>query len=288
MRPGSDALVERVAAIAAELTGVRVEDPAAPLDLSPLARTEFALALEKAFGVRLDDSRRLRTVAEAAATVSGRGGERGLEPSLDPATGQFQGVARAIVGSVLRRYFRLVVRGAERVPRSGPVVLAANHDSMWDSPVLAVASPRPIVFMAEEGLFGSATASWFFTRLGGFPVRRGGGDLRAIRAALSVVNSGRVLGIYPEGTRRPGALLRFRLGAAWIALASGALLVPAGIAGTGHIVSGRISIPRRAHLQITFGEPITVVKEPKAGKRLDQASDLTDRLRSEVERLIHR
>jgi 1-acyl-sn-glycerol-3-phosphate acyltransferase len=288
VRPGPDALTERVAAIAAELTGTRVEDPTAPLDLSPLARTEFALALEGAMGVRLDDSRRLRTVAEAAATVSGESSKGIAEPSLDPATGQLQGFARAITGSVLRRYFRFVVRGAERVPPSGPVVLAANHDSMWDIPFLTVASPRPIVFMAEEGVFGSALASWFFTRLGGFPVRRGAGDLHAIRAALSVVKSGRMLGIYPEGTRRRGALLRFRHGAAWITLASGALLVPAGIAGTGDIISGRISIPRRVQVRITFGEPITVVREPNARRRLDQASDLTDRLRSEVGRLIHR
>ena len=288
MQPGYDALAERVAAIFADVTGTRVEDPNAPLELSPLAWTEFALALEQAFGVRLDDRRGLRTIAEAAETVSERQGQPSPEPSLHPATGRLQGLARAIVRPPLRSYFGLVVRGADRLPRSGAVVLAANHESMWDIPVLAVASPRPIVFMAEEGVLGSPLASWFFTRLGSFPVRRGGGDLRAIRAALTVVRSQHVLGIYPEGTRGRGVLLPFRTGAAWIALTSGAPLMPAGISGTEDVISGRISVPRRARLHVTFGEPITVAREPNPRRRLDQASDLTDRLRSEVERLIRR
>jgi 1-acyl-sn-glycerol-3-phosphate acyltransferase len=287
VQPGSDALEERVAAIAASL-GAPVDDPDAPLDLSPLGRTEFALALEEALGVRLEDSSGLRTVTDAVAAVAPQERERRPTPTLHPATGKLQGIARAIAAPALRWYFNLVVRGAERIPRSGAVVIAPNHRSMWDIPLLAVASPRPIVFMAEEGVFGSAIASWFFTRLGGFPVRRGAGDLRAIRAASTVVRSHRVLGIYPEGTRGRGVLLPFRPGAAWIALRAGAPLVPAGIRGTEGIVSGRISIPRRVRVEIEFGEPIDVEHEPDPNKRMDQASDLTDRIRSEVERLIRR
>lgn len=274
-----------MAAIAASV-GARVDDPDAPLGLSPLGRTEFALALEEALGVRLEDSRGLRTVADAVAAVAAQKREGRPTPTLHPATGKLQGIARAIVEPALRWYFHLTVRGAERLPSFGPVVLAANHRSMWDIPLLVMASPRPIVFMAEEGVFGSAIASWCFTRLGGFPVRRGAGDLRAIRAASTVVGSHRVLGIYPEGTRGRGVLLPFRPGAAWIALRAGAPLVPVGISGTERIVSGRISIPRRARVEIAFGEPIDFGQEPDPNKRMDQASDLTNRLRSEVERLI--
>lgn len=288
MQPGSQDLAERVAAVAASVTGSRIDDPDTPLELSPLGRTEFALALEEAFGVSLDDSRGLRTIAEAAATVAGQKGRGNLAPSLHPATGRLQGIARVICESALRWYFHLTVRGAERFPSSGPVVLAANHESMWDIPLLVAASPRPIMFMAEEGVLGSRAAWWLFTRLGSFPVRRGAGDLRAIRAALSVVRSHRVLGIYAEGTRRPGVLLPFRPGAAWIALASGAPMVPAGITGTGEVISEGSWIPRRTRVQIAFGEPIIVAREPTPYRRLDQASGLTDRLRSEVERLIHR
>lgn len=288
MQRGSEDVAERVATVAASVTGSRIDDPRAPLELSPLGRTEFALALEDAFEVRLDDSRGLRTIAEAAATVAAQRGRGSLEPSLHPATGGLQGIALALCESVLRWYFHLTVRGAEHLPSSGPVVLAANHESMWDIPLLVAASPRPIVFMAEEGVFGTRTASWFFTRLGSFPVRRGAGDLQAIRAALSVVRTHRVLGIYPEGTRRPGALLPFRPGAAWLALASGAPMVPAGITGTGEVISEGSWIPRRARVQIAFGEPIAVAREPNPHRRVDQAPHLTDRLRSEVERLIHR
>lgn len=281
-----DALEDRVAAIAASVGG-RADDPDTPLELTALGRTEFALALEEAFGVRLDDTKRLGTVTDAVAAVAA---QRGVRPpfALHPSTGKLQGVARAIAGVFLRRYFHLQVTGAQRVPSSGALVLAANHESMWDIPLLAVASPRRIVFMAEEGVFGSPFASWFFTRLGGFPVRRGVGDLRAIRAALAVVRSDHVLGIYPEGTRRRGLPLPFRQGAAWIALASGAPLLPAGIVGTGRIVPPKGGVPRRVRVEISFGEPIPVARERDPRARLDQAPGLTDRLRSEVERLIRR
>jgi 1-acyl-sn-glycerol-3-phosphate acyltransferase len=174
------------------------------------------------------------------------------------------------------------------VPRSGRVVLAANHDSMWDVPLLVAASPRPIVFMAVAGVFGSRAASWVFTRLGGFPIRRGVGDLAGLRAALTVLRSDRMLGIYPEGTRRRGGLLPFRPGAAWLALATGAPLVPVGIVGTGEIVGRGSLVPRRASVRITFGAPLDVARVEDPRRRLDYAANLTERLRSEVERLIGR
>ena len=288
VQPDQDALTGQVAAIAAGITGTRVEDFEEPLELDTLGRTEFALALEDAFDVALDDSAGLRTVAAAAEAVARPEGRREFIPSLHPATGRFQGIARAIVAPVLRRYLHLTVRGAELIPTSGPVVLAANHESMWDIPLLVVASPRPIVFMAEKGVFGSRPASWLFSRLGGFPVRRRAGDLRAMRAALAVVRLNRVLGIYPEGTRRNGTLLPFRPGAAWVALTGGVPLVPAGISGSGGIVPKGNWFPRRLPVRIAFGEPIRVIPEGDPRKRLDQASKLTNRLWSEVERLIHR
>jgi 1-acyl-sn-glycerol-3-phosphate acyltransferase len=284
---GAEPLIDRVAAVAASVTGSPVEDPHAPLRLSALGRTELAFALEKAFRVRLDDTSGLRTVADAAATVATHAPTTSVRPSLHPATGRLQGIGRAISEPVVRWYFRLTVSGGERFPRTGPVVLAANHESMWDIPLLVAASPRPIVFMAEEGVFGSQPASWFFTRLGGFPVRRGAGDLRAIRAAFAVIRTHRVLGLYPEGTRRRGTLLRFRPGAAWIALSTGTLLVPAGIIGTGDIFKGR-PFPRRTRVRIAFGEPAAVARATDPRERLRQASDLTDWLRSEVGRLIQR
>jgi 1-acyl-sn-glycerol-3-phosphate acyltransferase len=153
-------------------------------------------------------------------------------------------------------------------------------------PLLVAVSPRPIMFMAVAGVFGSRAASWVFTRLGGFPVRRGVGDLAGLRAAIDVVRSNRMLGIFPEGTRRPGRLVRFRPGAAWIALATGAPLVPAAIVGTGDIIPRGTWVPRRSAVQVTFGEPINVVPEDEPRKRLQQTADVTQKLRSDLERLI--
>jgi len=82
-----------------------------------------------------------------------------------------------------------------------------------------------------------------------------------------------VLGIYPEGTRRRGLPLPFRSGAAWIALASGTPLVPAGIVGTGGIFSSKGAVPRRVRVEIAFGKPIRVARGADPKRRLDQASD---------------
>jgi 1-acyl-sn-glycerol-3-phosphate acyltransferase len=281
-----DLLIAAVAAIAAQVTGARSVRPDARLELNPLAQAEFALALEDVFGVRIDDGSRLSAVSDAADAVL-QGKPRPAQ-SLHSATGRIQSTVRSIVAPPFRWYFDLVVSGEDQVPRAGPVVLAANHDSMWDVPLLVAAAERPIVFMAVAGVFESRAASWVFTRLGGFPIRRGVGDLAGLRAAIDVLRSDRMLGIYPEGTRRPGRLLPFRPGAAWLALVTGATLLPVGIVGTREIVRKGSWVPRRAPVRISFGHPLDVVGEKDPRARLDQAPELTERLRSEVERLIRR
>lgn len=200
--------------------------------------------------------------------------------------GWFQGTARTVAGPFLRPYFSMEVEGADRVPRSGPVVLTPNHVSMWDVPLLVVACPRRIVFMAKQGVFDRWYKAAFFGALGGFPVERGARDLRAMKKALAVVRAGKVLCMYPEGTRSLGGeLLPFLPGAAWVALAEGAPVVPVGIGGTGDIWRKESWGPRRAEVRIAFGEPIEVERERAPGPRRAKAAELTEELRARVEAL---
>lgn len=226
----------------------------------------------------------IRTPGRGAPTVDS-GSAMGAEATVE-GVGPLQPLAKALAGGPLRLYYRLSVEGAERIPREGAAIVAANHESMWDIPLLVVASPRPIVFMAKEGLFDRPFKDWFFTRLGGFPVVRGGFDISAMKRSLGVLREGRLLGMFPEGTRIPGRLGPFLRGAARIALAEGAPIVPAGISGTERIWPKGARYPRPTPVRIRFGEPIR--PRPLEDRRLrrEVVENLTDHLRGEVARLL--
>lgn len=156
---------------------------------------------------------------------------------------------------VVRGLFRLRARGRENIPRTGGFVLAVNHISNFDP--WAVGFPlwpkRRLRWMAKAELFkpGLRTMLW---RGGAFPVKRGMGDIDAIRTAIRVVKDGDVLVMFPEGTRRAKGLrkkheARPHSGAARIAIAAKAPLVPAAVAGT-----ERLS--RLGPLRVAYGPAI--------------------------------
>jgi 1-acyl-sn-glycerol-3-phosphate acyltransferase len=280
-RRGSE---ERVASLTESILR-RTPAPDEPLNLDSLGHAELVLALEKEFGVHLPDDLATGTVREAAALVDRARSDGRLRPPLPEGFGRMQTFAADAVGAVVTRYYRLSVRGAASVPRAGPAVLAANHDSLLDIPMLVVASPRPVWFMGKEELFRGPLATMFFHVLGGFSVRRGGHDVAAVRAALEVLRRGRLLGMYPESTRTP-ELLPFYPGAAWAAVATGAPLIPVGIRGTLESLPRGSKVPRRSRVTVTFGQRIDVTPEEEPRVRLERARKITEVLRSEVERLL--
>jgi 1-acyl-sn-glycerol-3-phosphate acyltransferase len=189
-----------------------------------------------------------------------------------------------ILGPALRLYYQLDVSGSDRVPEGGPVVLASNHDSLLDIPALALASPRRVWFMAKRELFRGGFGTWFFHALGGFPVDRVGPDVAAMQAALRVLEEGRVLGMYPEGTRSRD-FLPFLPGAAWAALSVGAPLVPVAIDGTADAMPRGSPVPRRTMVSVTFGEPLDIEREDDPRARIQRAREITPSVRDAVERL---
>jgi 1-acyl-sn-glycerol-3-phosphate acyltransferase len=161
----------------------------------------------------------------------------------------------ALSWPVLKTVFRLRVRGAENVPRTGGFVLAANHLSNFDPWPLGIPLfPRRFLrFMAKSELF------WFpFSAIanagGAFPVRRGERDEEAIATAVSLCRAGHAVVMFPEGTRRTKGMrkkheARWRTGAARIALEAGVPIVPAAVAGTDRLV-------RLAPLRVRYGTPL--------------------------------
>jgi len=182
----------------------------------------------------------------------------------------------------VRGLYRLRVRGLEHLPEGG-FVLAANHTSNFDPwPLgLPLLPHRQLRFMAKSELFNPVLAP--LLRAGGaFKVRRGEGDLEAMRTAAELARQGEIVVMFPEGTRQKKGLrkkhrARPHTGAARIALAAGVPLVPAAIIGT-----DRLS--RLGRLQVTYGEPIDLTD--LAGQDVKAASaEATERLMTRIDEL---
>lgn len=163
-------------------------------------------------------------------------------------------VAKALVKVFNKLVFRVRVQGKASLP-FGPVVLCPNHISYMDPLLVAAAIDRPITAIAKESLFHKPFVGWFLKKLQIIPVNRNGSDFAAVRVALAALKEGKVLAIFPQGTRVPDVALNDELvkgGAAMMALKSGAQVVPVSITTK----NNRIRPFRKVTL--SFGDPFTV------------------------------
>jgi 1-acyl-sn-glycerol-3-phosphate acyltransferase len=289
--PDAVASVEgAVAALCAEVAPAPGPPPAldaslASLGFDSLATADLAAAVEERFGVRLADAdvAGLRTVRDVAAAIHGRAP---IRHRVDPDLGKHQRASKVFPGPLLTWWLRLGVEGAEHLPTSGPVVLASNHRSFWDIPVHVIGTPRPVFFMAKKELYKGPVVAWLWKVLGGFPVRREIADIRSLDTALALLERGEVVILYPEGTRSPDdRMLPFLKGSAWLALSTGAPLVPCALIGTERRVRGRRRGLRR-RVTMRFGPAIPVEREPDARARRARSDDLTERLLAEITALL--
>jgi 1-acyl-sn-glycerol-3-phosphate acyltransferase len=188
---------------------------------------------------------------------------------------------------VMRGYFRVLtdvwVRGRERVPMYGPLVVACNHLQWIDPVVLGAFFPRPVIFMAKQELWRRWLVGWIVERYGAFPVRRGGADRTAIRQAIAILDAGGAVGIFPEGTRsRVGTLKEPYPGASLIALKSGAPVLPVAIV-TERDMHGTGWLGHRPRVDVTFGAPFRLSGGRGDGKgRLEEGTHTIMRKIAEI------
>ncbi|MEV0675820.1 lysophospholipid acyltransferase family protein [Actinosynnema sp. NPDC050436] len=140
------------------------------------------------------------------------------------------------LGRLIGRYpvaksFRVRLADQAGIPRTGPVVLVANHSSMVDGPILFGVLPRRVVFLIKQEMF-RGLAGRGLRRIGQLAVRRGVPDRAPLLAAQQVLRGGGVVGVFPEGTRGSGDVAQAQQGAAWLARSTGALVVPVACRGT--------------------------------------------------------
>ena len=152
--------------------------------------------------------------------------------------------------------------------------MAANHESMLDPVLVALAADQPLHFLAKEELWRNRAGAWLADAYGAIPVARGRGDRAALERAAALLRAGEAVAIFPEGTVRGGVWSR---GAARLALATGAPLVPVRIVGSALALSrGRIGLPR---LRVLVGDPIPVAR---AAPTVATARELTRELQERV------
>ena len=169
-------------------------------------------------------------------------------------------VLKVVLTPFFFAFWRVRVEGRENVPKSGPAVLAANHQSFCDSFFLPLVVRRKVTYLAKAEYFDSKRTAWFFRAAGQIPIRRGGGKVseRALETAREVLAAGRLLGLYPEGTRSLDPYVhKGRTGVSRLSRECGVPVIPVGIEGTVEVqpVHSNFMRPFKT-VTIRFGAPM--------------------------------
>ena len=156
---------------------------------------------------------------------------------------------------LMHSLWHVAQHGTENVPTDGPLILAGNHTSFLDGPLIAGVAPRPVHFLVKKEMFVGPLGP-ILHGLGQIPVDRKNPDRTAIQAALAALRAGGVLGVFPEGTRTTGDFESVHNGLAYFTLATGAPVLPVACLGTATNGKTVGSLPTpRAHLDLVYGTP---------------------------------
>jgi 1-acyl-sn-glycerol-3-phosphate acyltransferase len=205
---------------------------------------------------------------------------------------QYQ-ISRAIAGPFLHLLWRPEIIGSEHIPASGGAILASNHLSIVDSIFLPLMVERPVTFAAKSEYF---TGTRPIDRITGAYMRatkqlsvdraeaRAGQNM--LEAALGLLRSGELFGIYPEGTRSPdGRLYRGRTGIGWLAVNSGLPVIPVAMSGTDRVLPPGQKVPRFTKISIRIGEPLTFEAQLSLPSVGQQRRAITDEVMKSIQAL---
>jgi len=198
-------------------------------------------------------------------------------------------LVRAISRRLLHAHFDYRAIGVERLPESGPFIVAANHHNYLDGVVLGVALARPISFLVMPRVYRASPLHPSFHRhIGSIPVNLDRPNPGAVKRVLRALDAGRIVGIFPEGPfSREGRLVGGQPGVALIALRSGVPVIPAAIRGTYEALHGRrFYVPRAHPLSVRFGAPMHFGRARHRRVTRGDRDDVTRRIMSEIAALL--
>jgi len=148
------------------------------------------------------------------------------------------------------------VEGKENVPEKGGAIIASNHKSYVDPPVVTAAISRELYFLAKRELFGNKVFGWFISSLNAVPISRDKIDRKGLKGAIEILNQGNLLLVFPEGTRsRKDDFLEPKLGVGKLALEAGVPIVPTLVSNTRHFLK---NIFTGRKVTVNFGEPLNL------------------------------
>lgn len=154
-------------------------------------------------------------------------------------------------------FFRRIVRGKYFVPRKGPLIVASNHASYLDPPLIGCSMPREIYFLARQTLMDSPIQNALFGALNSIPMDRDKGDIKALKTAVKTINEGKAILLFPEGTRTlNGAIQEGKTGIGFIAHKTRVPILPVYCDGTYNILPKGAKYPKFHKIHVYFGEPL--------------------------------
>ena len=188
-------------------------------------------------------------------------------------------------------YFRIFHRlrrvDVMNIPREGPVLLVANHQSFYDPPAIGGGiRHRHSDFLARASLFKFKPFGWLISKLNASPIKQGAGDAGAMKATIEKMKNGRMMLVFPEGARTPdGELQKFQRGAAVLLKRAHCQVIPVGIAGAYEAWprTRKLPIPFRDKIVVCYGEPIASDE-----LRKESADAALEHLRERVEALYEK
>ena len=189
-----------------------------------------------------------------------------------------------LLNFIERCVFGFRVTGRGRIPRSGAVIIAYNHISYCDPPVVGSGVPREVYFLAKEELFKNPAFGWLIRQYNAIPLKRSIGDVGALRKAVHLLKQGKAVLMFPEGTRSlSGRLLKPKPGVGMIASMTSAPVVPAYVTGSNRLGS---ALARRTRMAVRFGEPVLPAPKQRAGTGPSGGRDEYLKLSEEVMKRI--
>jgi len=177
-------------------------------------------------------------------------------------SGVVYGLLWVLFNGLARLFFRFRAEGVQHFPKTGGVIVAANHASYLDIPLLGCAIPRRVFFLGRDSLFPYRCLNGAIQRLGWIPLKTHRLDRKAFGLALSHLQAGEPVVIFPEGTRsEDGALGLGKPGLGYLVAESHCQVIPAYISGTFKVLPVRARWPRPHPIRVTFGQPLKFYKD---------------------------
>jgi 1-acyl-sn-glycerol-3-phosphate acyltransferase len=186
------------------------------------------------------------------------------------------GIAKFVVHAVAAVLWRVRVSGAQNVPREGPLIVACNHVSLLDPPILGGFCPRKLHYMAKRELFEIPLFGALIRALGAYPVDREGSAAGAIKRSIEILRAGSAVGIFPEGGRNPKGAAQARAGVALLASLAKSPVLPAAVVGSNRAT-------RLGSISVIFGQPLRLDTDGRVTR--EELTAFAETIMREIRRL---